>query len=103
MRTPVARWNLLSKSSTTPRSSHCLSISKDGLLAVYGGELMPRTPTDARLGPTDASKEPEALSGSVHVLDLRLRLASPHSPVKNFETISPSKRSCPSALIEFLQ
>lgn len=91
MRTPIARWTLLSKASTSPRSSHCLSISKDGILAVYGGELKPRTPTDAR---TSASEEgSEAVSGSVHTLDLKSTLSSLQSqgPVKSFTTLSPSK------------
>ncbi|TBU25310.1 hypothetical protein BD309DRAFT_947861 [Dichomitus squalens] len=67
---PVAHWFSLSKTPFLARSSHCVSVTKSGILIVYGGELKPRTPIDAGVG-RDATPR-----GSLHVFDLAKGLLS---------------------------
>lgn len=61
---PLARWSLLSRSSSVVRSSHCLSATKAGLLIAYGGELKPRVPVDS-----ENDVKQGVLTGSVHTFD----------------------------------
>ena len=61
-----ARWSMLSKVASKARSSHCVSITHDGLLIMYGGELEPRKPVD-----TGADEISQALPGSLHTFDLK--------------------------------
>ena len=53
----VGRWSLISKTATKARSSHCLTVTNNCRLLVYGGELLPRKPVD----------------GSLHLFDLNSR------------------------------
>lgn len=57
---------MLSKVASKARSSHCVSITHDGLLIMYGGELEPRKPVD-----TSADEISQALPGSLHTFDLK--------------------------------
>jgi hypothetical protein len=66
----TAHWSLLSKIASKARSSHSLSVTHDGLLLLYGGELEPRKPVDAAVGST-ATDESLVVKGSVHSFELK--------------------------------
>jgi len=66
----TARWSLLSKVALKARSSHSLSITHDGLLLLYGGELEPRKPVDTAANST-ANHESLVVTGAVHSYDLK--------------------------------
>ena len=66
----TARWSLLAKAPWTARSSHCVAITNSGLVAVYGGELKPRTPVDSA---AELNAKDSAPKGSVHVFDVNVR------------------------------
>ncbi|CCM03792.1 uncharacterized protein FIBRA_05940 [Fibroporia radiculosa] len=72
---PLAHWYLRSKAAWIARSSHCVSVTKSGVVAVYGGELKPRTPID------------DTLKGSMHIFDLRQENAADKS--SGWKTLSP--------------
>ena len=61
----TARWSLLSKIALKARSSHCLSVTHDGLLLLYGGELEPRKPVDSAVS-SSPNEEAVVAKGSVH-------------------------------------
>lgn len=76
------RWTLLSTATSLARSSHSVSVTKSGLLTVYGGELKPRTPIDTGFGKDDPPR------GSLHVFDLNKDNLSQH-----WTTLSPASPS----------
>lgn len=61
---PIARWSLLTRSSSIVRSSQCFSATKNGVLITYGGELKPRIPVDNEQDSTQG-----ILKGSIHTFD----------------------------------
>ncbi|KAI1793182.1 hypothetical protein LXA43DRAFT_286162 [Ganoderma leucocontextum] len=67
---PAAHWFSLSKTPFLARSSHCVSVTKSGILIVFGGELKPRTPIDTGVGDDTTPR------GSLHVFDLAKGLLS---------------------------
>ena len=67
---PAAHWFSLSKTPFLARSSHCVAVTKSGILIVYGGELKPRTPIDTGVGYDTTPR------GSLHVFDLAKGLLS---------------------------
>ncbi|KAI0639962.1 galactose oxidase [Trametes polyzona] len=73
------QWTLLSKAASLARSSHCTSVTKSGLLIVYGGEYKPRTPVDTGAGHDAVPK------GSLHVFDL-----SKSALVQQWSLLSPA-------------
>jgi hypothetical protein len=75
----TARWSLLSKVVSKARSSHSLSVTNDGLLLLYGGELVPRTPVDTAVA-SIANDGSVAVKGSVHAFDLRNVAARTNQP-----------------------
>jgi len=75
----TARWSLLSKAHSKARSSHSLSISHDGLLLLYGGELEPRKPVDAAAN-SSTNHESLVVIGSVHSYDLNNELQNANQP-----------------------
>ena len=79
---PLAHWSLLSRSSSIVRSSHCVAVTKSGVLVTYGGELTPRVPVD-----NEQNVQNGALKGSVHTLDLQKK-QSDH--LNGWETASPA-------------
>lgn len=86
---PTARWSLLSKTSWSARSSHCVSTTKSGLIVVYGGELKPRTPVDAASDVKDG-----VIKGSVHVFDIKhlhlsWRGVSGANDARSWQTLTP--------------
>jgi hypothetical protein len=75
----AARWSLLSKVALKARSSHSLSITHDGLLLLYGGELEPRKPVDTAANTSSANYESLVVTGSVHSYDLK-NIENAHHP-----------------------
>ncbi|RPD65121.1 hypothetical protein L227DRAFT_280213 [Lentinus tigrinus ALCF2SS1-6] len=67
---PQAQWISLSKTPFIARSSHCISVTKSGVLLVYGGELKPRTPVDTGSGNDTTPR------GALHAFDLSKSLLS---------------------------
>ncbi len=67
---PAAHWFSLSKTPFLARSSHCVAVTKSGILIVYGGELKPRAPIDTGVGYDTTPR------GSLHVFDLAKGLLS---------------------------
>lgn len=65
----TARWSLLAKVPWTARSSNCVAITNSGLVAVYGGELKPRTPVDSA---ADLNAKDSAPKGSVHIFGVNI-------------------------------
>ncbi|OJT04461.1 Nitrile-specifier protein 5 [Trametes pubescens] len=76
------RWTLLSTATSLARSSHSVSVTKSGLLTVYGGELKPRTPIDTGSGKDDSPR------GSLHVFNLNKDNLS-----QNWTTLTPASPS----------
>lgn len=75
---PTARWSLLSKITSKARSSHCLGVTHDGLLLLYGGELVPRKPVDTAA--TGTPDESMVVKGSVHSFDLKYQSQEAKQP-----------------------
>ncbi|RDX51881.1 hypothetical protein OH76DRAFT_1462928 [Lentinus brumalis] len=67
---PQAHWFSLSKTPFLARSSHCIAVTKSGVLIVYGGELKPRIPIDSGAGHDTIPR------GSLHAFDLAKSLLS---------------------------
>ena len=72
----TARWSLVSKVASKARSSHCISVTHDGLVLLYGGELLPRTPVDTASVVASDHDQSIVLKGSVHAFDLKNALRS---------------------------
>ncbi|GBE77465.1 hypothetical protein SCP_0103400 [Sparassis crispa] len=87
---PVARWSLLSKTPWIARSSHSVSVTKSGVVVVYGGELKPRTPVDSC---TDGQEG--IVKGSVHLFDLKDR--SSQIAHRGWRTLSPASNAAKDA------
>lgn len=55
----VGCWSLISKTATKARSSHCVTVTNNCRLLVYGGELVPRKPVDGSLYSFDLNSHSE--------------------------------------------
>ncbi|KAA1475183.1 galactose oxidase [Dentipellis sp. KUC8613] len=85
---PIARFTLLARAASTPRSSHSVSVSKDGLIVLYSGELVPRVPVDAR-EPDGAAQSDDAPRGSVHIFDPTVQRSVTLEPTQTSDTPEP--------------
>lgn len=82
------RWSLLAKTPWTARSSHSLTVTRSGVVALYGGEFKPRTPVDSA---RDSETQESILKGSVHTLDLKT--GQFHSDESKWQTLRPTVSS----------
>ncbi|KAI0699377.1 galactose oxidase [Cerioporus squamosus] len=88
---PQAHWFSLSKTPFLARSSHCIAVTKSGVLIVYGGELKPRTPIDSGSGHDTTPR------GSLHAFDLAKSVLSQGWKLLTSDTnnIAPGEADAP--------